>query len=45
MNTRSGRQVKAVGESEGKKGALASLAKMRKGAGRRLDDYQAEDGK
>ncbi|CAI2362741.1 unnamed protein product [Moneuplotes crassus] len=42
MNTRSGREVKAVGESEGKKGALASLAKLRKGGGRRLDEYQAE---
>lgn len=45
MNTRSGRQVKAVGQTEGKKGALANLAKLRKGGGRRLDDYEAEEGK
>ena len=45
MSTRSGRTVKKVGQSEGKRGALASLAKARQGEGSRLDQYNADDGK
>ena len=44
-NTRSGRLVKKVGQSESKQGALASLAKARKGEGRRIDEYEADEGK
>lgn len=44
-NTRSGRLVKKVGQSESKEGALASLAKARKGEGKRTQQYEVEGGK
>lgn len=44
-NTRSGRQVKKVGQSENKQSALSSLAKLRKGEGKRTDQYEVNEGK
>jgi hypothetical protein len=43
-STRSGRQVKKVGQSENKSSALANLAKLRKGEGRRTDQYEVNEG-
>jgi hypothetical protein len=44
-NTRSGRQVRKVGQSDNKESALDNLARLRKGEGRRTDQYHVEDGK
>ena len=44
-NTRSGRLVKKVGYTDHKANALSNLAKLRKGEGRRTDQYDAEAGK
>ena len=44
-STRSGRQVKKVGQSENKSSALANLAKLRKGEGRRTDQYEVNEGR
>lgn len=44
-NTRSGRTVKKVGQSETKQGALANLAAARRGESKRTDYYEQNEGK
>jgi hypothetical protein len=43
-NTRSGRTIRRVGETDNKKSALSNLAKLRKGEGKRTEQYDDEAG-